>query len=88
MTREDHEEGHFLAFVAQNTNKHGQDKSNWRKAPTRGGMGKPPQWIGNQPLGFKEYRRQDNGCWICYGKNPPHKHIHRMCKIYAEAKRA
>ena len=51
-------------------------------------MGKPPRRIGNPPLSFKEYRREHDGCWICYGKNLPHKHDHKTCKIYAEDKKA
>ena len=74
MAREDHEEAHLFAFVAHNRKEHGQDKSKWRRAPPRGGMGKPPRRIGNLPLSFKEYRREYDGCWICYGKNLPQKH--------------
>ena len=88
MTREDHEEAHFFAFVAHNTKEHGQDKSKWRRAPPRERMGKPPRRIGNPPLSFKEYRREHDGCWICYRKNLPHKHDHKTCKIYAEDKKA
>ena len=88
MTREDHEEAHFFAFVAHNTKEHGQDKSKWRRAPRRGGMGKPPRRIGNMPLSSKEYRREHDGYWICYGKNLPHKHDQETCKIYAEDKKA
>ena len=50
MTREDHEEADFLAFVADNTKEHGQEK---------------PRRIGNPPLSFKEYWREHDGCWIC-----------------------
>ena len=88
MTWEDHEEAPFFAFVAHNTKEHGQDKSKWRRAPPRGGMEKPPRRIGNPPLSFKEYRREHDGCWICYGGNLPHKHDDRRCKIYAEDKKA
>ena len=88
MTLEDHEEAHFVVFVAHNTKEHGQDKSKWRRAPPRGGMGTPPQRIHNPPLSFKEYPRERDGCWICYGKNLPHKHNHKTCKIYAEDKKA
>ena len=88
MTREDHEEAHVLAFVAHNTKEHGQDKSKWRRAPPRGGMGEPPRRIGNAPLSLEEYRRKHDGCSICYGKNLPHKHAHKTCKIYAEDKKA
>ena len=88
MTREDHEEAHLFAFVAHNTKEHGQGKSKWTRAPPRGGMGKPPRRIGNLPLSFKECRREHDRCWICYGNNPPHKHDHKMCKIYAEDKKA
>ena len=88
MTREDHEEAHFFAFLAHNRKEHGQDKSKWRRAPPCGGMQKPPRRIGNPPLSFKEYRRENDGCWICYGKNLPHKNDHKTCKIYAEDKKA
>ena len=88
MTREDHEEAHFFAFGAHNTKEHEQDKSKWRRAPPRGGMGKRLRRIGNPPLFLKEYRREHDGCWICYGKNLPHKHDHKTCKIYTEDKKA
>ena len=88
MTQEDHEEAPFFAFVAQNTKEHGQDKWKWRRAPIRGGMGKPPRRIGNPPLSFKEYRQKHDGCWICDGKSLPHKHNHKTCKIYAGDKKA
>ena len=61
MTREDHEEAHFVAFVAHNTKEHGQDKSKWRSTPPCGGMGKPPRMIGRPPLSLKEYRREHDG---------------------------
>ena len=51
-------------------------------------MGKPPRRIGNPPLSFKEYRLEHDRCWICYGKNLPHKHHHKTGKIYAEDKEA
>ena len=88
MIRVDHEEAHFFAFVAHNTKEHGQDKSKWRRAPTRGEIGKPPRGIVNPPLSFKKYKQEHDGCCICYGKNLPHKHDHKTCKIYAENKRA
>ena len=88
MTREDHEEAHFFAFVAHNVREHGQDKSKWRGAPVSGGMGKPLRRIGNRPLSLKEYRPEHDRCWICYGKNLPHKHDHKICKIYPEDKKA
>ena len=88
MTREDHEEAHFFAFVTHNTNEHWPDKSKWSRAPPCGGTAKPPRRIGNHLLTFKEYRPQHDGCWICYGKNLPHKQNHKMCKIYAEDKKA
>ena len=88
MTRDDHEEAHFFAFVVHNTKEHGQDKSKCRRAPPHGGRGKPPRRIGNPPHSFKEDRREHDGCWICYGKNLPHKHDHKTCKIYVEDKKA
>ena len=54
LNREDHEEAQFLAFVAHNTKEHAQDKSEWRRAPHRGGVGKPPRGIGNPPLSLKD----------------------------------
>ena len=84
LTQEDHEEAHFFAFVVQNTKEHGQDQWKLRRAPPRGGIRKPPRRIGNPALFFKEYRREPDGCWMCYGKNVPHKHYHKMCKIYVE----
>ena len=93
MTRQDHEEAHLFPFVVPSqvvhkTKEHGQDKSRWMRAPPRGGMGQPLPRICNPPLSFKEYRRGHNGCWICYGKNLPHKHDHKTCKVYAEHKKA
>ena len=71
-----------------NTKEHGQNKSKWRGELPRGGMGKPPRRIRDPHLTFKEYRHNHDGCWICYWKNPPHKHAHNTCKIYAEDKKA
>ena len=51
-------------------------------------MGLPPQRIGEPPLSFNVYRRDHDRCWIFYGKNLPHKHNHKKCKIYAEDKKA
>ena len=61
-TREDREEAHFFAFVADNKKEHGQDKSKWRRAPRRGGMGKSPHRIGDPLLSSKEYREEHDGC--------------------------
>ena len=58
------------------------------ESTTLGGMGKLPRRIGDPPLPFKEYRWEHDGCWICYGKNLPHKHDHKTCKIHAEDKKA
>ena len=71
MTREDHEDAHFFAFVAHNTKPYGHDKAKWRKAPPR--QGKELRRIGNPPLSFTEYRREHGGCWVCYnmGKGDP-----------------
>ena len=88
MTQEDHDYAHFFAFVAHNTKEHGQGKSKWMTAPPRWGMEKLPRRIGNPPLSFKEYRREHDGCWICCGKNLPHKHDHKTCKTYTEDKGA
>ena len=44
--------------------------------------------MGNPPISFKEYRREHDGCWFCYGKNPPNKQDHKTCNIYAEDKKA
>ena len=86
MTREDHEDAHFLAFVAHNTKAYGHYKGKWRKAlPRQGGE---PQRIGNPPFSFVEYRREHGGCWVCYGKGRSHKHDHKTCKVYEEDKRA
>ena len=79
MTREDHEEGHFFAFVAHNTKEHGQNKSKWRRAQPHGGMEKLPRRIGKPPHSVKEDRGEHDECWICYGKNLPHKHDHKTC---------
>ena len=58
MTRKDHEEAHFFAFVAHNTKHHGKDKSNRSRAPPFGGMEKPPRRIGNPPLSFKKVQAE------------------------------
>ena len=88
MTRDDHEEAHFFAFVAHNTKEGGQDKSKWRRAPAPGGMGKPSRRMGNPLLSFNEYRWEHDGCWISFGRNLARKHDHKTCKIYAEDKKA
>ena len=66
MTREDHKDAHFFAFVAHNTKAYGHDKGKWRKAPPR--QEKEARRIGNPPLSFTEYLREHGGCWVCYGK--------------------
>ena len=86
MTREDHEDAHFFAFVAHNTKAYGHDKAKWRKAPRR--QGKEPLRIGNPLLSFTEYRRKHGGCWVCYGKGRSPKHNHQTCKVFEEDKRA
>ena len=86
MTREDHEDAHFLAFVAHNTKAYGHHKGKWRKAPPR--QGEEPRRIGNPPLSFTEYRREHGGFCVCYGKGRSHKHDHKTCKVYEEGKRA
>ena len=88
MTLEDHDEAHFFALIAYNMKKLGMDKPKRRRAPALGGMGKPPQRMGNLPLSSKEYRREHDGCGICYGKNLPHKHDHKTGKRYAQDKKA
>ena len=86
MTREDHEDAHFFAFVAHNTKAYGHDKGKWRKAPPS--QGKEPRRIRNPLLSFTEYWRVHGGCWVCYGKGRFHKHDHKTCKVYEEDKRA
>ena len=86
MTQEDHEDAHFFAFVAHNTEAYGDDKAKWRKAPPR--QGKEPRRIGNPPLRFTEYRREHGTCWFCCGKGRSHKDDHKTCNVYEEDKRA
>ena len=87
-TREDHEEAHFFAFVAQNTKEHGQDRSRWNCLDPRFNKNsKEPRRIGNPPLSFREYRSQRDGCWVCYGKGNNHAHDHRHCKVYEDDKK-
>ena len=86
MTREDHEDADFFAFLAHNTKAYGHDNGKWRKAAPR--QGKEPRGIGNPPLSFTEYRREHGGCWVCYGKGRSHRHDHKTCKVYEEEKRA
>ena len=62
MTREDHEDAHFFAFLAHNTKVYGHDMGKWRKAPPR--QGKEPRRIGNPPVSFTEYRQENGGCWV------------------------
>ena len=62
MTREDHEDAHFFAFVAHNSKAYGHDKAKWRKAPPR--PGKELRRIGNPPLSFTEYRQEHGGSAI------------------------
>ena len=88
-TREHHEEAHFLAFVAHNMKEHGQDRSRWnRQEPRFNKNRKEPRRMGNPPLLFREYRSQQDGCWVCYGKGNNHAHDHRHCKVYEADKKA
>ena len=65
-TREDHEEAHFLAFVAHNMKEHGQDRSRWNCLDPRFKKNrKEPRRIRNPPLLFREYKSQHDGCWVC-----------------------
>ena len=45
ITREDHKDAHFFAFMAHNTKPYGHDKANRRKAPPS--QGKEPRRFGN-----------------------------------------
>ena len=85
-SREDHEEAHFFAFVADNVRNHGQDRSRW--SPVGPKKSREPRRIGNPPLSFREYRSQHDGCWVCYGKGNNHAHDHRQCKVYEADKKA
>ena len=88
-TREDHEEAHFLAFVAHNMKEHGHDRSRWNRLDPRVNKNrKEPRRIRNPPLPFREYRSQHDGCWVCYGKGNNHAHDHRQCKVYEADKKA
>ena len=49
---------------------------------------KEPRRIRNPPLLFREYRSQQDGCWVCYGKGNNHAHDHRHCKVYEADKKA
>ena len=86
MTREDHEDAHFLAFLAHNTKVSGNDKARWRKASAR--QGKELRGIGNPPFTFTEYQWEHGGCRVCYGKGRSHKHDRKTCKVYKQVKRA
>ena len=87
--REDHEEAHFFAFVAHNMKKHGQDRSRWNRLDPRFNKNrKEPRTFGNPPLWFREYRSQQDGCWVCYGKGNNHAHDHGHCKVYEADKKA
>ena len=88
-TREDHEEAQFFAFVAHNMKKHGQD---WSRSncldPRFNKNRKEPRRIRNPPLSFREYRSQQEGCWVCYSKKNNHAHDHQHCKVYDTDKKA
>ena len=87
-TQEDHEEAHLFAFVAQNMKEHRQDRSRWNRLDARFNKNrKEPRRIGNPPPSFREYRSQQDGCWVCYGKGNNHAHDHRYCKVYEEDKK-
>ena len=86
-TQEDHEEAHFVAFVAYNMKENGQDRSRWNRLDPRTKNRKEPRRIGNPPLSFRECRSQHTGCWVCYGKRTNHAHDHRHCKVYEENKK-
>ena len=77
-TQEDHEEAHFFAFVAHNM----------KVDPRFNKNRKEPQRIGNPPLSFREYRSQNDSCWVCYGKGNNHAYDHRHCKVYEAYKKA
>ena len=82
-SREDHEEAHFFAFVAQNMKEHGQDRSRWNRLDPRFNKNRQePRRIGNSPLSFREYSSQHDGWWVCYGTGNNHAHNHRHCKVY------
>ena len=85
-SREDHEEAHFFAFVAHNVREHRQDRSRWNRMVPK--KNREPRRIGNPPLSFREYRSQQDGCWVCYGKGNNHAHDHRQCKVYEADKKA
>ena len=84
---ENHEEAHFLAFVAHNMKENGQDRSRWNRLDPRSKKRREPRRIGNPPLLFREYRSQHTGCLVCYGKGNNHAHDHRHCKLYEEDKK-
>ena len=86
-TRDDQEDAHFFAFVAHNMKEHGQDRSRWNRLDPRKKDRKEPRRIGNPPLSFREYRSQQYGCWVCYGKGNNHAHDDRHCKVYEEDKK-
>ena len=65
-SREDHEDAHFFAFVANNTKVYGHHKDKWRKAAPH--QGKRLQRIRNPSLSFTEYWQEHGGCWVGYGK--------------------
>ena len=86
-TPQDHEEAHFVAFVAHNMKENGQDRSRWNRLDPRTKNRREPRRIGNPPLSFREYRSQHDGCWVCYGKGNNHAHDHWHCKVYEEDKK-
>ena len=68
---------------------HGQDRSRWNRLDPRFHKNrKEPRRIGNPPLSFREYRSQQDGCWVCYGKGNNHAHDQRHCKVYEVDKKA
>ena len=81
MTREDHEDAHFLAFVAHNTKAYGHDKGKWRRAPPCQGKELQNE---KSPMSFTEYWQDIGGCWVCYGKERSCKLDHKMSKVYEE----
>ena len=62
----------------------GQDRSRWNCLDPRKKNRREPRRIGDPPLLFREYRSQNTGCWVCYGKGNNHAHDHRHCKGYEE----
>ena len=75
------------SFVAHNLSNQGKDRSKWQ--PVNRKQQKEPRRVGSPALTLKEYiTKYRKGCFVFYGRNQAHDHVHKTCNGYAEGKAA